>query len=225
MAWTTRKWFGLRDTLPYITDPSDQVFVGNNLSDATLPIFPLSVTVGGDSANAGWVVGASFDGARNRSAGADGALAGTHFVANTSGGTDLVIDGIPPGYTYGIRLASGDYFGFGTTKPHIKIYDDTTLRATIDGTGGINGFMDATAVDLTDATWRAANSQISVDVVNTAGTGGTARVVFRCGDTAVAGNTGLNAIGIIQLSAVGASGSALQPIRAARSGLVTFGRF
>lgn len=198
MAWTTQKFLNLRDTLSYITDSSGEVFVGRNLSDALLPAYPTSVTLDSDTFDVGWV--AAIDGARNRSVVNDTRLAGTHFVTNAAGSPDIFrVDLLGGAGSYEIRFASGDPAGFGTTKPHIKIYDDATLLATIDGTAGIADFMDTTGVSFPNSgapSWPDNNSPLTLSFSSTTAPGSNPKLRFVCGDTATAGATAINVIGI-----------------------------
>lgn len=204
MAWTTQKWLNLRATNAYVTDAAGQVPVANG--GTNLPAYPKSITLDSDTFDVGWVVG-TVDGARDRDSAYDTRLAGTNFATNASGSpTEFRIDLLGGAGDYEIRLASGDPTGFGTTKPHIKIYDDTTLLATIDGTAGIADFMDTTGVSFPNSgapSWPANNSPLTLTFSSTTAPGSNPKLRFVCGDTAVSGATALNTIGIKKVGAGG----------------------
>lgn len=206
MAWTTQKWLNLRSTAGYVTDGSGQSPVFDISVPNALPVYPTSVTIDGDTFNVGWD---SFsDGARNRANTLDPRIAGTHFIPNSAGSPRIFrIDLLGGSGTYEIRMASGDPEGFGGTNPHIKIYDDTTLKNTISGTGGIVNFMDSSGSDYSAAAWPGSNSALTVAFSSTTAPGSNPKLLIYCGDTATAGNTALNAVGIIKLGGGSAAAS------------------
>lgn len=195
MGWTTQKYLNLRSTLAFKTDDADSVFVGDG--SISLPVYPLSVSLDGDTFNVGWVVGGGTDGARNRNAANDDKLAGTHFITNSATSPkEFKVQLLGGTGEYEIRLASGDPDTNGTTNPFIEIYDDSILLLTIDGTAGKAQFMDATGTNYTAANWPGSNSAVTLNFQSTNGVGGTPILRIKCGRTATATFTMLNTIGI-----------------------------
>ena len=132
-----------RQTAGYVADPT------NASSDlgAAYPVTQNGLTFGWTSPN-------QTSAARNRSASVNARLAGVNQVyANNQTGRWRLDLPAPGAYT--IRVAMGDQ-GFPHAYQSIRVYDGTTLLATVtapNGTG-VNQYMDATGVVRTsDADW------------------------------------------------------------------------
>lgn len=195
MAWTTQKWINLRDTAAYVTDGSGQVVLANGV-DTSLLAYPQSLSINGDTFNVGWTTGAGNDGERDKNSALDPRLAGFHFSSNSAGSPSILkVEMLGGVGQYEIRLASGVPEG-GSHNPYIKIKDGTTLVATIDGSTGIANFMDATGANMTAANWPSTNAALTITFNDTSGTGGTPVLFIEIGDTAAAGVTRLNTVGI-----------------------------
>ncbi len=132
-----------RQTAGYVTDP------GNATYDlgAAYPVTENGTTFGWTSPN-------QASAARNRSTSVNARLAGVNQVyANNQTGRWRLDLPAPGAYT--IRVAMGDQ-GFAHPYQSIRIYDATTLVATVTGPNGtgVNQYMDATGVVRTsDTDW------------------------------------------------------------------------
>jgi len=162
MAWSTPKGFNFRSTSGYVTDGSNETYVV--LADT----YPTSRSVGGESVTFGTQNDLSgTNDFENRDSGIDRRLAGVMYADGTDGGTwEFRVD-LPSAGDYKIRVALGDA---GTAQPSQKlaIYDDSTLKVTIDPASvAIDEWSDATEVVLNATTWPTTNAQITLTFAST----------------------------------------------------------
>jgi hypothetical protein len=144
------KGFNFRDTLAFVTDGANQIFVNGT------DVYP--VTSGG--VTFGW---SSTAAEVDRSSSVDPRFAGVHYQSNTGTRNSFRVD-LSAG-TYTIHLAIGDQ-GASHTDQYVEVLDNTTSRAIIDIVGGVtaDNFLDATGVSRTRANWPTQNVSISVNV-------------------------------------------------------------
>lgn len=138
-----------RATSGYVTDPAGCTYALSRGSghDSAYPISRGGFTFG-------WLDTNQFDANRSTSP-TNKNLAGINYN-NTGSNSDFRID-LPSAGNYTITIALGDY-SFGQTNTGAKLYDNTTLLATIGPTNTSAGhFLDATGADITDATYPGAS--------------------------------------------------------------------
>jgi hypothetical protein len=162
-----------RSTEAYVTD------TGNNDSenstsnaldaDVTATNYPRTTTQGN---SVGWeVIDTTGDKiqTRNRNTAGGQTLSGHHRIPATStAGVTYRID-LPSSGNYLVRLASGDYT-YGSAPSNVKIYDDTTLLATLASgtTSAGQHWFDATNVERTSVSdWTANNASQTLTFAST----------------------------------------------------------
>lgn len=143
MAWD--KGFNFRQNAGFVTDGTDETYV---LSAETYPTTRNGATFGWSTAPTGRA---------DRNAAVDRRLAGIHFQGNSGTQITFRVD-LNSATTYDISLAMGDE-GFAQGYQYCQFLDDTTVKRTIDDTGGTAAanFDDATGVNRALADWPGSN--------------------------------------------------------------------
>jgi hypothetical protein len=163
MAWT--KGFDFRGSSGYVTDPADHTYV---IQTDEYPITRNSVTFG--------LVNASLVLMLDRDSAIDARLAGVGLT-NSVGTPGVFRVDLPEAGDYIIRAAFGSATN-STVTSYVKLYDNTSLLATITGsTSAAPSFLDATAVNRTSvADWIANNASITKTFATTT-------LIMEIGDT------------------------------------------
>lgn len=143
-----------RSTSGYVTDASDEVFVGTDV----YPVVSNGYTYG-------YVDGHAPEGARDRLAHQDARIAGFHFV-NNARVSRFQIDLPKPG-SYNIHFGAADYSDNNAT---IDVYDDTSFLTNLLSNANITGgnAVDATGNVLSYGDWAESQASVNLNFATTA---------------------------------------------------------
>lgn len=159
--------FDFRGSTAYVTDPSSTQAVQGNGDGNGQPSYPTTTTIGGVSVTWGW----------ETSGGLPCGSAATGFDQSTS--VDVRLAGVgqlPPNFqcafrvdlpttgSYVVTVAEGSNQVFGFTGVYARLYDTTTLVATIASNGSLTGpeWYDASGVLRTSAAnWVSGNATVT----------------------------------------------------------------
>lgn len=163
MAWATAKGFNFRSTAAYVTDPSNSRHVLDG-TDA-LAAYPTTNTIGGESVTYGFTDTTGLS-KINRSLTVNAKLAGIVYQGNSETIAKFRVD-LPASGSYKIRFALGD--AGDTSQGKVEVYDDTTLKATIEDTAiAITSWVDALGTEHSgSAAWVSNNAQLTVSFATT----------------------------------------------------------
>lgn len=123
MSWATQKYINLRATQAYVPDGTNQTSLNDD--DVAGGVYPISVTLDGDTFNIGWDDPPQY---RDRDSGADPRLAGIGFRNNTGDNVGTLRINVPVG-NIGLRLAFGDPSN-DRAYTEWAVYDDAALLET-----------------------------------------------------------------------------------------------
>ena len=203
-AWTTQKYVNLRATQTYVPDDANQTSLNDD--DVGFGVYPISVTLDGDTFDIGWVT--DLPQYRDRDSGADPRLAGIHFANNDGTNVRTLRINVPAG-NIGVRLAFGDAAN-DRTYTEWAIYDDTSLLDTNVYASTITAgqWFDANeALHTSNANWIANNTEKTYAISS-------GILLIKIGSVAAQTDvTALATVGVRQISA--ASGLLLRRRRAA----------
>lgn len=158
MAWTTQKYINLRATQAYVTDGANSTSINDD--DVLSGLYPISVTLDGDTFNIGYTVLEGVAQFRDRDSGADPRLAGIHFTNNDGTSVKVLRIDVPAG-NIALRLAFGDPLN-DRTYTEWAIYDNASLLDTNVYSSTITGgqWVDANeALHTSNANWIANNTE------------------------------------------------------------------
>jgi len=157
-AWLTSKAWNYRGSDTFVTDGTNETY---DIGDA----YPTTRTIGGESVTFGW--DGFNDSMRDRDATKDRRCAGTVDTPNDATFFRTWRVDLDAAGDHTIRIAAGDATGGG--EPYLRIYDNTTLLATIyAGVTGTNEYLDASGVIRTsDTNWAAGNASITLTFATT----------------------------------------------------------
>lgn len=194
MSWGTEKGWDFRHTGPFVTDPTNNIYVIDSIT------YPTTTTIGGDSVTYGisaGVAGTNYISLDQDSTVTDKRLAGIDYAPPATS-FEFRVD-LPAAGNYNLRLANGSTgTDFSAYRQVIKVYDGAGgLLYTLDkGTGpGQDNYYDANGTLLSEANWPGSNTPVALTFANTY-----ARIVI--GD-AVAGYTALAHLSLEQLGGGG----------------------
>ena len=142
MAWTTKKEFNFRNTLAYVTDGANAIFVNDAFG-----AYPQTKTIGGESVDCGWEIALFSGNSRDRSTTPDVRIAGLVFSPSGIGNNPTFRVDLPSAGNFIIDLAAGDPVNSNVTK--IEIRDTSTVLISIPETSTAAELIDATGVKRT----------------------------------------------------------------------------
>lgn len=155
-VWATPKGFNFRATLPYVTDGTNEQFVGATQA------YPTISTIGGDSVTYGWTTTTANVSGRDRINTGDTRLAGGCFGVPGTISTFQIA--LPATGVFLIRLAMGDQVNDQTMTYTVR--DGATVLASKSATQA-NPFFDATGTNLSAAHWVTDNQPITPTMAGT----------------------------------------------------------
>ena len=155
-SWSTGYGFNFRATLGYVTDGTDEFFVGDS---QTSPTTFVSGVVGG-------MDGTKALRGRNKTVSFDQRLAGGQIQVDTEDMQFLLT--LPAAGSYDVRAAVGNATD-GQVNLKVRLYDNTTLLATLGASGAVsnNVFYDATNVSRNNTTWVSSNASATYTFATT----------------------------------------------------------